>query len=321
MGLSLFAPTIASIPGLQAALDAKAPLASPTFTGTISGGNFSGNLSQTIAALTGSNPDGVLLTQTWNDGSNVLSGLTLAVTDTASSLSSYLILGAVGGTPRFSVFKQGCINVIGATITADRPTANLSQTWNNSGVTFQGISLDVTDTASAALSRLLNLKVGGNSKFVVGKDGKTWLGTTTPSSSNYTINNDGTITWVNAPTGGMVHLGINDGWGIGIYSTTIRTQASIVLGWTSANPQNSLDCGLARNAIGVIEFNNGTKGTLGDFVARNGGWTGYLDIAEMSAPAAPSANTARFYCDDSGGKSRLVVRFPSGAVQQIAIEP
>jgi hypothetical protein len=48
----------------------------------------------------------------------------------------------------------------------------------------------------------------------------------------------------------------------------------------------------------------------------------YTDIAEMTAPAAPPANTARLYADDNGaGKTRLMVRFPTGAVQQLAIEP
>lgn len=47
----------------------------------------------------------------------------------------------------------------------------------------------------------------------------------------------------------------------------------------------------------------------------------YFDIAEMAAPAAPAANTARLYVEDSGGKSRLMAVFPSGAAQQIAIEP
>jgi hypothetical protein len=51
-------------------------------------------------------------------------------------------------------------------------------------------------------------------------------------------------------------------------------------------------------------------------------WGGYCDIGEMTAPAAPAANKARLYVDDNGGgKSRLMVRFPTGAVQQISIEP
>ncbi len=50
--------------------------------------------------------------------------------------------------------------------------------------------------------------------------------------------------------------------------------------------------------------------------------TGYIDATEISAPAAPAANGARIYAEDNGsGKTRLMVRFASGAAQQIAIEP
>lgn len=47
-----------------------------------------------------------------------------------------------------------------------------------------------------------------------------------------------------------------------------------------------------------------------------------FELVEMAAPAAPSANKARIFIEDNGsGKTRLMVRFPSGASQQIAIEP
>ena len=47
----------------------------------------------------------------------------------------------------------------------------------------------------------------------------------------------------------------------------------------------------------------------------------FFDIKEMTAPAAPATNEARLYVDDTGGKTRLNVRFPTGAVQVIATEP
>lgn len=48
----------------------------------------------------------------------------------------------------------------------------------------------------------------------------------------------------------------------------------------------------------------------------------FIDVTKIpSVPSAPSADTARLYVDSSGGKNRLMVRFPSGAAQQISIEP
>ena len=45
-------------------------------------------------------------------------------------------------------------------------------------------------------------------------------------------------------------------------------------------------------------------------------------MAEMTAPAAPAANSVRIYAEDNGsGKTRLMALFATGAAQQIAIEP
>lgn len=42
---------------------------------------------------------------------------------------------------------------------------------------------------------------------------------------------------------------------------------------------------------------------------------------ESADPAAPGANSGVMYFRDQGGKTELVARFPTGAIQQIAIEP
>ena len=48
----------------------------------------------------------------------------------------------------------------------------------------------------------------------------------------------------------------------------------------------------------------------------------YFEGTEIADPAAPLANAGRLYFRDNGkGKSQLVVRFPTGAVQVIATEP
>ena len=48
---------------------------------------------------------------------------------------------------------------------------NMADTWNNAGATYTAIKMDVTDTASAAASLLLDLLVGGASQFRVTKNG------------------------------------------------------------------------------------------------------------------------------------------------------
>jgi hypothetical protein len=59
----------------------------------------------------------------------------------------------------------------GNTVTASTPMIDLAQTWNDGSVTFDAITADITDTASASDSNLLNLKAGGTSKFKVDRLG------------------------------------------------------------------------------------------------------------------------------------------------------
>jgi len=69
-------------------------------------------------------------------------------------------------------------------ITTSAPLLNLTQAWNNSGTTFTGLRFNVdtnTYNQSAAASLLMDLQVGGTSKFSVKKDGSVstgaWQGT------------------------------------------------------------------------------------------------------------------------------------------------
>jgi len=48
---------------------------------------------------------------------------------------------------------------------------NMADTWNAGGTTFTAIKMNVTDTASASASLLLDLQVGGSSQVSVRKDG------------------------------------------------------------------------------------------------------------------------------------------------------
>ena len=72
----------------------------------------------------------------------------------------------------------------------------------------------------------------------------------------------------------------------------------------------SLDTSLSRLSAGVITVRNGSTGG------------GTLELVAITAPASPSAGRVRIYAEDNGsGKIRLMALFPSGAAQQIAIEP
>ena len=80
--------------------------------------------------------------------------------------------GAFGGDAGLAFDKTtGKLTVGGKTVTASAPVLDLSQSWNASGVTFTGIKFNVASDVSATGSLLMDLQVGGVSKFKVGKDG------------------------------------------------------------------------------------------------------------------------------------------------------
>ncbi len=63
------------------------------------------------------------------------------------------------------------------TITTSQPDT-WTQTWNNSAVTFTGLKLNVTNTASAAGSKLLDIQLAGVSKTIVDSAGNLTIGAT-----------------------------------------------------------------------------------------------------------------------------------------------
>jgi hypothetical protein len=66
-----------------------------------------------------------------------------------------------------SITRQELQTYNAGTLTTDVKVLDLSATWNGGAVTFTGLKFNVTDTASAAASKLLDLQVGGNPIFGV----------------------------------------------------------------------------------------------------------------------------------------------------------
>ena len=162
---------------------------------------------------------------------------------------------------------------------------DMADTWNAGATTFTAIKMNVTDTASAAASLLLDLQVGGSSKFKVQKNGL--------------------VTFTQGIHATQVAL-------FESYSTAVCLAAPSSVAWGSGVPTiNSLDTSVNRSAAGVVGI-RGSSSTAG----------GSLEFIEQTAPAAPSANRVRLYAQDNGaGKTQLMALFATGAAQQVAIEP
>lgn len=86
--------------------------------------------------------------------------------------------------------------ITGGTATTDVKALEITQTWNNGAVAFTGLKLNVTNTASVAGSRLLDIQVGGIGAFFVDATGQT-------AGTFYRDQNTNTIVQITNPnTGG-----------------------------------------------------------------------------------------------------------------------
>lgn len=115
------------------------------------------------------------------------SGFTTAGVFSANSLNVsaalqnlYLLASTTDKTVNVVTNGTAAANIVatfagGGTITASAPMLTLAQTWNNAGVTFVGVVQDVTNTASAAASRLHDWRVGGTTKISFDVSGNVYL--------------------------------------------------------------------------------------------------------------------------------------------------
>jgi hypothetical protein len=81
------------------------------------------------------------------------------------------VLPVVQGGTTDKVTAADLLRQNGQTVTTSNPVLSLAQTWNAGGVTFTADLINVTDTASAAASRLFARQVGGVDRFVILKSG------------------------------------------------------------------------------------------------------------------------------------------------------
>ena len=67
-----------------------------------------------------------------------------------------------GTTNRFVVDTvNGSTSITQGSLSSDNPILNATGTWNNSGINFNAIKVNITDTQSAANSKLIDLQICG----------------------------------------------------------------------------------------------------------------------------------------------------------------
>jgi hypothetical protein len=140
---------------------------------------------------------------------------------------------AIGSTtPNTGAFTTLSAN--NGTLTSSSPAFTLAQTWNSAGVVFTALRANVTDTASNSASLLIDLQLGGSSRFSVDKTGSI--------VSSYGINIGGT----NASSPLLV-------------SGTFYLATATVVQWGTAANRLASDLAILKEAANVLSQRNGTN--------------------------------------------------------------
>jgi len=118
----------------------------------------------TPSALVGTNITGT--------GASFTAGLaTDTVTKTGTGSTYVTNTSPTLVTPTLGVASGTTLSLAQGSISADAQVLSATSTWNSGATTFTGMKYNVTDTASAAASLLLDLQVGGVSKAKIDKAG------------------------------------------------------------------------------------------------------------------------------------------------------
>jgi len=291
-------------------------------------------------SLTGSAANSYIdLAGTWNT-SGTPTAIKLNITDTASNASSLLMDLQVGGSTKFSVIKDGSLLVTGSS------TSNIAQirspVYANTGIRWDGGGYVLTFLAAGVAIKVdQNQNIilddprfkfgwsagsGGGLDTVLNRDAADTLAQRRTTNAQtfrvyktFTDSSNYERIAVSAEASRFVIEVQNAGTGSG---RDLRLQT------TTANPMEFGTSNVVRWSVSTaghfLAFADNTYdiGATGATRPRNVFVAGYHEMTEMTAPAAPAANSVRIYAQDNGaGKTQLMALFATGVAQQIAIEP
>jgi len=183
--------------------------------------------------------------------------LTIGTTAITGGTTTRLLFDAAGVVSETDGATWSATNkaltVGGATVTTSNPVLDLSQTWNAGAVAFTALKLNVTNTASAAASLLLDLQVGGTSQFKVDKAGNVTLSpANTANIYLYSNTAVGSIKTDSTNYGIIISAStVNDFW----FADRLSMNASKYIGWVSGtNAVAGADLILARKAAASLRM-------------------------------------------------------------------
>ena len=161
--------------------------------------------------------------------------------------------------------ESGTSNFNGGTVTTAIPMITASQTWNNAAVSFAGIRLSITPTASLASRAILIDGTGTNGLAPTSSDfitctkngGTTAVIQLTGKGAVYVTDPGYSVYSFQTNSGNAFRA---DGAGFGITSSGINLGSVQVLGWSSTtNWYDTRDLIATRDAAGTLAIRNSTN--------------------------------------------------------------
>ena len=162
------------------------------------------------------------------------------------------------------------LTIAAGTATTDVSALSVTQTWNAAGVTFEGVLVTITDTASASGSlgfQVLGGASGTTNLLSISKAGLLTCGGTAPitvgangigGSGLFTSTNNALMTFQTSGGSSSIDFYPN---------AALRVKMPAILDGIVLSP--SQDTGISRTSAGIVEINTGTAGTIRDIKVRN----------------------------------------------------
>lgn len=240
---------------------------------------------------------------------------------------------SLGDGVGISYTNPGALSLIGGTITASTAALNITQTWNASGTLFDApIFENITNTASATGSLLVDLEVGGSTKFSIDKIGTLNLaGNTNVTSGQYVgnasgANGTGNIVFNSTNTPYVGQFDITGFLGLGGSTTnansflTSPASATTHFGKADANPtvaqtigvQGASGTNIASASVTIVGSLPTGSGAPGDTIFKTG-FQGVAATATITfSDSAAGANTCTVNWTANGLSANQAFSFSGG---------
>ena len=240
--------------------------------------------------------------------STTLQSITPTANRTVSIPDATGTIGLVNGPTGSIQFNEaGALNG-----TSDFST---SLVWD-SATTFTGLKLNVTDTAGAADSKLLDLQVNGASKVKVSSGGTISLGAGSGAAPSIQLATAGTATGFYGTTTNRWAFTSGGGPRLELGSAGILLSNINYYGWASGgNPAGgSPDLALYRDSAGVVKITDGSTGTgyLKLIPTTVGALTAAATVGAGTRGFVNDANATTFASVVAGGGSNVVPVYSDG---------